>query len=148
MVDGAGNTKFLKLSTGAALTNPNNEYGNFIMARRLAKGWFPVDSCPVALSITGDISEMHLTEDIRFDDPCKRGTYTEAKPCHHTLSIIDSRQATQKAKMLKLESRGRTQVDRELESRADEAAALREAIVKLAEQRVQTDEYGRPKSRK
>src|SRR5690606_8925713 len=68
-------------------------------AKWRALGWFQLGRCPVALAMAGELSFEHLDESLRKATPCEPGTYSEKKPCKHTLLEVAGRQRVQGEEM-------------------------------------------------
>lgn len=99
MVDGAGNTVRAVLTNASADLNTSGPYAQRMRAKWKAFGWFPVARCPLALVAVDELHTDFIDESIIDDKACKPGTYSESRPCEHTLAEIKSRRAAHKADM-------------------------------------------------
>jgi len=82
MVDPQGNMCRVPIVTAASIVVPDN-YANQIMAVKLGQGWFPVDTCPLALMLSGQLMSESLDGTVRDGKPCEPGSYDIRKGCRH-----------------------------------------------------------------
>lgn len=94
LIDHYGHEIFHTLTNAAAHLDPTAPYGQHMMSKARAHGWFQPGACPCALLSTGEMTKHHLvSEEVRKGQACKPGTYSYEAPCPHSLAETAARRA-------------------------------------------------------
>ncbi len=97
IVDPAGNVVNAPVTTAGSLFDSDDPGSRYIRRKHAALGFFALAKCPVALVAAGELAREAIDESLWKEQPCERGTYSNAKPCPHTVREIELRQAAQKS---------------------------------------------------
>lgn len=94
MIDHNGHSIAVPLTNAAAHLDHTAPYGQHMMGKARALGWFQPGACPCALMSTGELTRHHiLSDEVRKGQACKPGTYSYDAPCPHSLAELAARRA-------------------------------------------------------
>ena len=126
MVDMAGSAHWVSLYTGPMQKHEADPYRVSIMVAKLRDGWLLLGECP-----KNSGSARHLPDDQRVGRACtqgsKGGPVSAADPCKCVIAIMAVRAAENAKRMARLEGKGKTLADAQLE----ETRKLNAAIVNV-----------------
>jgi len=139
MVSPAGNLVRLSITNANAAAEPAlGQYAYQIQARKQAVGFFPADTCPLALVAAGQLNVKHLPKPMRkskdggLPPPCQPGSYHADKPCPHTVEVIAFRQKKQVDLTKRKEVQHKSEATQLLEAQERRHQEMMEALVAKA----------------
>lgn len=94
VVDHYGHSIAMTLTNAAAHLDHTAPFGQYMMGKARAHGWFQPGACPCALLATGELTrDLVQSDEVRKGQPCKPGTYSFEAPCPHSVAEQAARRA-------------------------------------------------------
>lgn len=131
MLGSDGHEVSMVLTNGAAHLDPSTQFGQYQRAKARFHGWIPMESCPAAMLLTGDLKPGQLVdESIAKSTPCQHGTFSRTSLCPHYLAERDARRAQNKLDNDERERNYRSESDKLVEASHAQTKDIVEAITK------------------
>lgn len=121
----------MTLTNGAAHLDPSTPYGQYQMAKARFYGWIPMDSCPVAMLITGQLKKgQFCDESVASGSPCQHGTFSRTSPCKHYLAERIARRDRNKQENDEREHNYRSESDKLVDASHAQTEKIVDALTK------------------
>lgn len=136
VIDHYGNEIFHTLTNAAAHLDHTAPFGQYMMGKARALGWFMPGQCPCALLTTGELTRDHiLSDEVLRGTPCAPKTYSYENQCPHSLAEQAARKAENDRVQSEREAKMKDQGTKHLEATQAMTAKVAEAVEMLAEGR-------------
>ena len=134
VIDHYGNEIFHTLTNAAAHLDHTAPFGQYMLGKARAFGWFMPGQCPCALLSTGELHRDHLVDrSLMSATACQPGSYSYENQCPHSKAEQAARKAQNKAVQDEREARTKGDGMRQLEATELMTRTVGDAVAKLVE---------------
>lgn len=134
VIDHHGHEIFHTLTNAAAHLDHTAPFGQYMMGKARAFGWFMPGACPCALLATGELQPGHIVDRSLLKQPaCPTGSYSYENQCPHSIAEQAARKAQNKAAQDEREEKMKGEARLNLEATQEMTATVANAVNKLVE---------------
>lgn len=134
VIDHHGHEIFHTLTNAAAHLDHTAPFGQYMMGKARAFGWFMPGACPCALLATGELQPGHIVDRSLLKQPaCSTGSYSYENQCPHSIAEQAARKAQNKATQDEREEKMKGEARLNLEATQEMTATVANAVNKLVE---------------
>jgi hypothetical protein len=136
LIDHHGHEIFHTLTNAAAHLDHTAPFGQYMMGKARAFGWFMPGHCPCALLATGELSTDHIVSgDVRKGTACQPGSYSYENQCQHSKAERAARMGITAKSHEDREAKMKGNSEKHLEATHAMTAKVAEAVEAMLESR-------------